>query len=137
MVLIKLPITIEKDSGIPIYLQLGEQIRLLLRRGVLGPGDPMPTTRALAVELGINANTVTRVYRELQNEKVLTLLRGKGTFVSESNPTLPVKQKDFRKIERVADQLIALCQESRMLPVELFQLLKTRWDERGDVSDTS
>ena len=48
-------------------MQLAEQIRLLVRRGALSVGDPLPTVRELAVALGINANTVTRVYRDRMN----------------------------------------------------------------------
>ena len=57
---------IDRSNPRPVYVQLCEQIRLLIHRGVLREGDAMPTVRGLAVELGINANTVTRVYRDLQ-----------------------------------------------------------------------
>ena len=79
------PLKIDKRSGIPIYIQLGESIRLLIREGKLKPGDDLPTVRSLAVQLGINANTVARVYRELQTDGLLRLERGIGTFVAELN----------------------------------------------------
>ena len=79
----ELRIEIEKRSAVPIYAQLRDQIRLLVLRGALAPGDSMPTVRALAVDLGVNANTVARVYRDLQTEGVLRLERGVGTFVTE------------------------------------------------------
>ena len=63
--------SIDRTRPTPVYVQLQEQIRLLVHRGVLEPGDLMPTVRSLAVELGVNANTVTRVYRELQSQGVL------------------------------------------------------------------
>ena len=73
---------IDRASPLPVYVQLAEQIRLLIRRGALSPGDPLPTVRELAVALSINANTVTRVYRDLQQEGLLRLERGLGTFVA-------------------------------------------------------
>ncbi len=83
------PIQIDKRSGIPVYVQFGEQIRLHIKRGFLKVGDALPTVRSLAVELGINANTVARVFRDLQTEGVLRLERGVGSFVAET-ADLPV-----------------------------------------------
>jgi len=53
---------LQKDSAIPLYIQLNEQVRLHIHRGRLRPNDPMPTVRNLAVQLGINANTVAKVF---------------------------------------------------------------------------
>ena len=78
----ELSIHVDKDSGIPIYMQLREQIHLLLKRGILTVGDSMPTVCSLAVELGVNANTVSRVYRDLQNEGLLRLECGVGTTIA-------------------------------------------------------
>ena len=75
------PLQDRSRSPLPVYVQLAEQIRLLVRRGALTAGDPLPTVRELAVALSLNANTVTRVYRDLQQEGLLRLERGLGTFV--------------------------------------------------------
>lgn len=64
---------INNASGFPLYLQLEEQIRLYIRNGDLKKGDPLPTTREVAVELGVNMNTIVRVYRDLQAEGLLIL----------------------------------------------------------------
>jgi DNA-binding transcriptional regulator YhcF (GntR family) len=89
---------IDRASPLPVYAQLADQIRLLVRRGALSPGDPLPTVRELAVALGINANTVTRVYRDLQQEGLLRLERGLGTFVQalQREPTLV--DRDYQRI---------------------------------------
>ena len=65
---VHLPIELRLDNGIPLYVQLTEQIRVFVHEGVLHPKDPMPTVRGLAVQLGINANTVAKVYRKLQSD---------------------------------------------------------------------
>lgn len=122
-----LPISIQKDTGIPIYVQLQEQIRLLLHRGVLKPGDPLPTTREIAVALSINSNTVIRVYRDLQSQKILSLQRGRGTFVAPNYAEGSILKKDFRKLEKLADQIISLSRESGFLVGELSQFIETRW----------
>ncbi|MBA3672433.1 MAG: GntR family transcriptional regulator [Gemmatimonadaceae bacterium] len=74
------------SSGIPIYVQLKEQIRHTVETGALQPGDPLPTMRVLAETLVVNFNTIARVYRELDQEGVLELRHGVGAFVSEFGP---------------------------------------------------
>ncbi len=124
----QLPITVDKSSGIPVYIQLGERIRLLIRQGLLHAGDPLPTVRELAVEVGINANTVARVYRELQADGVLRLERGVGTSVAEQRDGTP-DADDFRQMEQKALELIRLAKEAGMRCGELSQLIEARWQE--------
>jgi GntR family transcriptional regulator len=128
-----LPIEVQKDSGIPIYIQVREQIRLLIHRGILKPGDPIPTVRDMAVSLGINSNTVTRIYHDLEHEELLDLRRGLGTFVARGAATRATEIKDLRRIEDKVRQLIGLAHESEMSAVELYQLIETQWKavERG------
>jgi len=68
--------------GVPIYLQLKEQIRHACETGALKPGDSLPPIRNLAESLVINPNTIARVYRELDQEGVLELRHGVGAFVA-------------------------------------------------------
>jgi GntR family transcriptional regulator len=124
-----LPIELQRDSGIPIYIQVREQIRLLIHKGVLKPGDPVPTVRALAVSLGINLNTVARIYRDLEQERLLDLKRGLGTFVAQGAATRPAGMKDLRKIETAVRGLVALAQESGLSAVELYQFIETQWKD--------
>lgn len=72
------------SSGVPIYLQLKDQIRHAIETGALRSGDPLPAIRALAEELVINANTVARVYREMEMEGLVELRHGVGAFVAAS-----------------------------------------------------
>jgi GntR family transcriptional regulator len=69
-------------SGVPIYLQLMEQVKHNIETGALRPGDQLPGIRPLAEELVINPNTVAKVYRELEHEGVIELRHGAGAFVS-------------------------------------------------------
>src|SRR6185503_13156689 len=69
--------------GVPIYLQLVEQVKHAIEIGALRPGDQLPSIRPLAEELVINANTVAKAYRELESEGVIELRQGAGAFVAE------------------------------------------------------
>ena len=75
-----------QDSGVPIYVQLREQILALIGRGTLKPGTQVPTMRQVAVALKIDLNTVQRAYAELERDGVLTKQRGVGTFVTDTAP---------------------------------------------------
>ena len=68
--------------GVPIYLQLMEQVKHAIETGALAPGEQLPGIRPLAEELVINPNTVAKAYRELEHEGVIELRHGAGAFVS-------------------------------------------------------
>jgi GntR family transcriptional regulator len=68
--------------GVPIYLQLMEQVKHAVETGALRPGDQLPGIRPLAEELVINPNTVAKAYRELEHEGVIELRHGAGAFVT-------------------------------------------------------
>ena len=69
-------------SGVPIYLQLMEQVKHGIETGALRPGEQLPGIRPLAEELVINPNTVAKAYRELEHEGVIELRQGAGAFVA-------------------------------------------------------
>ena len=70
------------SSGVPIYLQLMEQVKHAVETGALRPGEQLPGIRPLAEELVINPNTVAKAYRELEHEGVIELRHGAGAFVA-------------------------------------------------------
>ena len=70
--------------GVPIYLQLMEQVKHAIATGACRPGEQLPGIRPLAEELVINVNTVAKAYRELAHEGVIELRHGAGAFVSAS-----------------------------------------------------
>jgi GntR family transcriptional regulator len=75
-----------QTNGVPIYVQLRDQILGLVGRGVLKPGTQIPTMRQVAVALKIDLNTVQRAYAELERDGVLAKQRGVGTFVTDTPP---------------------------------------------------
>jgi len=76
---------LEFNNNIPIYMQVIERIKQDIVSGKLKPGEKMPSSREYSNELGINFNTVARVYKELENEKIVFTKRGLGTFITESD----------------------------------------------------
>jgi len=93
---------LDTRSGIPIYRQIIEQVKVAIASGKLKTGGQLPTVRRLAVDLSINLNTVIRAYRELELEGVLEMQQGSGTFVSNRKPEI-----DLLKKQRMIDQIVA------------------------------
>ena len=73
--------TVDPRSGVPLYLQLIEQVKRAVALGTLGPGEQLPTVKALALDLTINPNTVARAYRDLEHDGVIETSPGRGSFV--------------------------------------------------------
>ncbi len=127
----QLAVEIRQSSGIPIYFQLEKQIRLLIRRGLLTPGQTLPTVRQLARDLGINIHTVSRVYRDLQHQGLLVLRRGVGTVVSSACRSHRLAPEDLRRIEDQVDAIIRACRAVGLTAPELEQLIELRWRGEG------
>jgi len=118
-------IHISSTDGVPIYMQIVQQVRRLVAGGELNPGDELPSIRALADQLLVNPNTVARAYRDLEVAGVVTSSRGLGTYVAETDSQMAHDEKRAVLIERVDALLI----ESRQLQIpldEVFEILKTR-----------
>ena len=78
-----LPLRISANSGVPVYLQIEQQLKQAIASGVLRAGEALPSTRRTAAELRINPNTVARAYTELEREGVIRTVPGGGTFVAD------------------------------------------------------
>ncbi len=76
-------IKIDSTSGLPIYLQIVNQIKTQVALGHLHPEDPLPSVRQLAVDLTVNPNTIARAYLDLEHEGVIYKRPGQGTYVSK------------------------------------------------------
>jgi GntR family transcriptional regulator len=78
-----IPISIDNNSGIPLWLQLRNRLIYLITSGHFRKGDKLPTVRNLAVELGINFNTVSKVYRDIERDGYIISRQGAGTFATD------------------------------------------------------
>ena len=82
----KLILQIDFRSGLPIYIQIVNQVQAQIVSGILNPGAQLPTVRALAEELRVNFNTVARAYRILDEARIISTQQGRGTFITEVPP---------------------------------------------------
>ena len=73
--------TVDPRSGVPIYLQVIEQVKRGVALGTLAPGEQLPTVKSLALQLTVNANTIARAYRDLERDGVIETSPGRGSFV--------------------------------------------------------
>jgi GntR family transcriptional regulator len=94
-------ITIDPSSGLPIYVQIVNQIKTGIAMGRLMPEDPLPSVRQLAVDLAVNPNTVARAYLDLEYEGVIYKRQGAGTFVSSQGVEMSKNER-----RRVLGELI-------------------------------
>ncbi len=100
-------VSIDPRDRTPIYAQLDRALRAAIVTGRLRPGEQLPTVRQLAVELQINANTVARVYAELEREGVLETRRGVGSFVSASPGAARSAAEHTRRLRAFVTRLLA------------------------------
>jgi GntR family transcriptional regulator len=119
-----LSLRISASSGVPVYLQLEQQIRHSIASGLLRPGDPLPSSRRTAAELRINPNTVARAFQNLEREGVIRAVPGGGTFVADlaSAPGL-LKTEKLRRLRPIATQLAVEAAQLRVPPDDLHKLL--------------
>ena len=114
-----------QDNGVPIYVQLREQVLALIRRGALKPGTQLPTMRQVAVALKIDLNTVQRAYAELERDGVLSKQRGVGTFVTETPPP-----RNARKLVQDFAHRVAAQAKGQGIPLAELAEALTRLAER-------
>ena len=100
-----LDLEIDAKKPMPIYAQLEQGIRGLISRGKLAEGDQLPTVRQMAVELKINANTVAKVYAELERDGILATKRGVGTFITKPDPKESLRDRK-RELTELAETFI-------------------------------
>lgn len=81
---------LDMDAG-PIFLQIASNVRRMLARGDLAPGGKLPSARDLAVELGVNPNTIVHAYAELERTDVIETKRGLGTFIRTDAPVTEMR----------------------------------------------
>lgn len=109
-----------ENNGVPIYVQLREQMLRALGGGALRPGEQMPTMREVAVALKVDLNTVRHAYDELERIGAITLVRGRGSFVAEP-PMAPAPGVLAAATDRLARQTIATARAMGVDPVSLAE----------------
>lgn len=101
------PFSVDPGDATPLYAQLERGLRAAIATGRLRPGDRLPTVRELAVDLRVNANTVARVYSELERAGVIETKRGVGSFVSATPAQAHPPREQARRLRAFATRVLA------------------------------
>ena len=118
-------IHLDPGDGVPIYLQIVNQVKYLVAAGRLRPGEELPPIRALAERLVINPNTVARAYRELERAGVVTKRSTTGTFVSSGGDG-PTRQECLTALAGRIDLLLAEASQMGVTVEDLCALVRQR-----------
>jgi GntR family transcriptional regulator len=113
-------IHISSSDGVPIYLQIVNQVKYLVSAGRISAGEELPPIRVLAEKLVVNPNTVARAYRELETAGVVEKRRTAGTFVSEAGS--PLARRERLKI--LTERVDALLAEARQMGIEVTEIVE-------------
>jgi GntR family transcriptional regulator len=110
---------ITANDGVPIYLQIVQQVKYLVAAGRLAPGEELPPIRVLAEQLLVNPNTVARAYRELEQAGVVTKRRTAGTYVSDAGSPLARRER----LRILTERIDALLAEARQMDVDVSAII--------------
>jgi GntR family transcriptional regulator len=100
-------VSIDQRDPTPIYAQLERGLRAAIATSRLRPGDQLPTVRQMAVDLQVNANTVARVYAELERAGVIETKRGVGSFISATPAQAHPPREHDRRLRAFATRVLA------------------------------
>ena len=114
---------VDQKSGIPIYIQIMEQVKHLIATGALQAGQQLPTIRELAVNLTVNLHTVAHAYAELEREGFLTIQRGRGTFITDGHSEQELEDLRGEKLHDLVESLFVEALSLGYDPDELEQAL--------------
>ena len=113
-------IHISANDGLPIYVQVVNQVKYLVASGRLKPGDELPAIRVLAERLLVNPNTIARAYRELETAGVVEKRRTAGTYVSDQGSPLARRER----VRILSQRIDALLAEARQMDISFDDVQK-------------
>ncbi len=125
-------IFIDKNSKIPLYLQIKESLMNEIEKGELGRGSQLPTERELSLKLGVSRNTVSMAYKELARKEVISSISGKGTFItSDEYPSKILLSKEiYLPITKIIDSAIQKAFDLNIQIEDFMFLLHQRISEK-------
>jgi|SRR5208282_1655248 len=114
---------INPSSGVPIYLQIENQVKHYIASGALKPGEALPSVRRVAADLRVNPNTAARAYQNLERDGLLRTVPGGRTYVAE-NPAGLLKSEKVRRLRPYARQIAVEGTQLRLDPREIVNLVQ-------------
>ena len=128
----KLILQIDFRSGLPIYIQIVNQVQAQIASGILKPGHQLPTVRALAEELRVNFNTVARAYRILDEARIISTQQGRGTYITEIPPPKITEKLRREALAALTEKYIAEAIRLDFSKDEIAEIIKDQfrtWNE--------
>ena len=117
-------LTINLESGVPIYMQVVDRIKQMVVSGQLQPGQQIPTIRQLATDLRVNYNTVGRAYLILDQEGVISTQQGRGTYIASHLDEGQVQKLRMSKLRSMFGQVIREAQVLGYSREEIEQIVE-------------
>jgi DNA-binding transcriptional regulator YhcF (GntR family) len=114
-------------SGLPVYLQLVDQVKAAVASGALRAGEPLPTIRPLAEELKVNRNTIAKAYGEMESQGLIEAQAGRGCFVTGKHSPLK-KEARHRLLVQEIDQAVIQAHHLQVPRDEFLRLVHERFD---------
>jgi GntR family transcriptional regulator len=118
-------VIVDTRSETPVYVQIMDQLRALIREGALRPGMALPPVRQLATELEVNPNTIAKAYTLLHREGVVETVSRKGTFVAAKGPGSAARATD-RRLDEAIDRVIEQAAHLNLDPQDIVAALELR-----------
>ena len=122
-------------SGVPIYTQIVEQVKLQVVSGELKPGDQLPTVRALALELRVNFNTVARAYRLLDEAGIISTQQGRGTYILDVPPPERTDKLRQQALDALTRDYLKEAHRLGCNPDEISKTLKEQIEKENPTED--
>lgn len=124
-------INLDNKSNVPIYQQIVDQIKEEILKGILRSGDRLPSVREMSSMITANPNTVSRAYSELERQKVIETIRGKGTYVtSDYKPIMEVE-----RMENLKDSIKKIIVEAQYMGIskeKIFDMINSVYESIGN-----
>jgi len=122
----KLILQIDFRSGLPIYIQIVNQVQSQMAAGILKPGDQLPTVRALAEELRVNFNTVARAYRILDEARIISTQQGRGTYITEIPPPKVTEKLRKEALDVLTERYISEAERLDFSKDEIIEIVQNQ-----------
>ncbi len=123
-------IHVNASSGVPIYVQIEMQVKNAVAAGAVKKGEALPSVRKLALELGVNPNTVARAYQELEREGVIGTVPGGGTYVAGHTPRF-LKSEKLRRLQPYAQQIAVEGTQLGLNDKEIMEMVQEELEKLG------
>ena len=115
---------VDPRSDVPIYQQLVDGVKKAVARGILAPGDKLPSVRELAGRIAINPNTIAKAYQELEREGIIETLRGRGSFIAEVQARSIDREEKKRRMREMLEKVLVEAYYMQMEEEEVLAMVE-------------